>query len=228
MVGFCGRHAPALAPERIARLFSGLAAAGQADPPSVTLPHQRRRGTQAKLDPGSLTPSYGPVSSCPTHQASRTSSLTRPSPTRQARTLPRPWGRPTPDPDRNCVATLIFMARLRIPWRLLPAKELDCGSATACWRRLDEWAKAGAFDRTDIADRMIASGDARLPRLRDSAACSACCLRPGPRRAKPRRQTFTPGRPPAAAPDGQTPPGAAPPTPQSSHPRARPTRPRCR
>ena len=33
---------------------------------------------------------------------------------------------------------------------------------------------------------------------------------------KPRHQTFTPGGPPVAAPDGQTPPAAAPPTPRSS------------
>jgi hypothetical protein len=31
------------------------------------------------------------------------------------------------------------MARTSTPWALLPAKELGCGSATTCWRRLDEW-----------------------------------------------------------------------------------------
>ena len=30
---------------------------------------------------------------------------------------------------------------------LVPAKELGCGSATTCWRRLDEWAKAGLFEQ---------------------------------------------------------------------------------
>jgi hypothetical protein len=35
------------------------------------------------------------------------------------------------------------MARTSTPWALLPAKELGCGSATTCWRRLDEWARAG-------------------------------------------------------------------------------------
>lgn len=35
------------------------------------------------------------------------------------------------------------MARTSTPWNLLPAKELGCGSATTCWRRLDEWARAG-------------------------------------------------------------------------------------
>jgi transposase len=50
-------------------------------------------------------------------------------------------------PDRNCVAALVFMARTSTPWSLLPAKELGCGSATTCWRRLDEWARAGVFEQ---------------------------------------------------------------------------------
>jgi transposase len=55
---------------------------------------------------------------------------------------PRPRGGvPRRVPDRNCVAALVFMARTSTPWALLPAKELGCGSATTCWRRLDEWAR---------------------------------------------------------------------------------------
>ena len=30
-------------------------------------------------------------------------------------------------------------------WRLLPARELGCGSATTCWRRLTEWVEAGVW-----------------------------------------------------------------------------------
>jgi transposase len=41
----------------------------------------------------------------------------------------------------------VFMARTSTPWVLLPAKELGCGSATTCWRRFDEWAKAGVFEQ---------------------------------------------------------------------------------
>jgi transposase len=55
-------------------------------------------------------------------------------------------GVPRRVPDRNGVAALIFMARTSTPWGLLPAKELGCGSATTCWRRLDEWARAGVFE----------------------------------------------------------------------------------
>jgi transposase len=50
-------------------------------------------------------------------------------------------------PDRNRVAALIFMARTSTPWSLLPVKELGCGSATTCWRRLDQWAHAGVFEQ---------------------------------------------------------------------------------
>jgi hypothetical protein len=39
-----------------------------------------------------------------------------------------------------------FMARTSTPWSLLPAKDLGCGSATTCWRRLDELGEAGRID----------------------------------------------------------------------------------
>jgi transposase len=59
----------------------------------------------------------------------------------------RRGGVPRRIPDRNCVAALIFMTRTSTPWSLLPAKELGCGSATTCWRRFNEWAKAGVFEQ---------------------------------------------------------------------------------
>ena len=36
------------------------------------------------------------------------------------------------------------------PWRLLPARELGCGSPATCWRRLTEWANAGVFDQLHL------------------------------------------------------------------------------
>jgi transposase len=52
------------------------------------------------------------------------------------------------------------MARTSTSWRLLPAKELGCGSPATAWRRLAEWAKAGAFERLhlDILDRLGEQG----------------------------------------------------------------------
>ena len=58
---------------------------------------------------------------------------------------PRPpyGGRHRTISDRNCFAAIVFMARTSTPWRLLPARELGCGSPATCWRRLTEWAQAG-------------------------------------------------------------------------------------
>jgi transposase len=32
-----------------------------------------------------------------------------------------------------------------VPWRLLPARELGCGSGVTCWRRLRDWQAAGVW-----------------------------------------------------------------------------------
>jgi transposase len=48
------------------------------------------------------------------------------------------------------------MARTSTPWRLLPARELGCGSPATCWRRLTEWANAGVLDQLhlQVLDRL--------------------------------------------------------------------------
>ena len=33
-----------------------------------------------------------------------------------------------------------------MPWRLLPARELGCGSGTTCWRRLRDWQADGVWE----------------------------------------------------------------------------------
>jgi transposase len=52
------------------------------------------------------------------------------------------------------------LARTSTPWRLLPARELGCGSPATCWRRLTEWAKAGVFDalHLEVLDRLGEQG----------------------------------------------------------------------
>jgi transposase len=82
----------------------------------------------------------------------------------------RPCCRPHPRPpyggrhrttsDRACLAAIAYMAWTSTPWRLLPARELGCGSSATCWRRLTEWADAGVFDRLHLAvlDRLGAQG----------------------------------------------------------------------
>jgi transposase len=75
---------------------------------------------------------------------------------------PRPpyGGRQRAIPDRNCLAAIVFMARTSTPWRLLPARELGCDSSATCWRRLNEWAKAGVFDalHLKVLDQLGAAG----------------------------------------------------------------------
>jgi transposase len=75
---------------------------------------------------------------------------------------PRPpyGGRHRTISDRACLAAIVYMARTLTPWRLLPARELGCGSPATCWRRLDEWANAGVFDRLHLVvlDRLGEQG----------------------------------------------------------------------
>jgi transposase len=69
-------------------------------------------------------------------------------------------GRHRAIPDRNCFAAIVYMARTSTPWRLLPARELGCGSPATCWRRLSEWAEAGVFDalHLEVLDRLGEQG----------------------------------------------------------------------
>jgi transposase len=63
---------------------------------------------------------------------------------------------PTPPPrygglprinDRACLAGIIYQLRTGVPWRLLPVRELGCGSPVTCWRRLRDWQRAGVWQR---------------------------------------------------------------------------------
>src|SRR5215213_5306819 len=76
---------------------------------------------------------------------------------------PRPpyGGRHRTIPDRACLAAIVFMTRTSTPWRLLPARELGCGSPATCWRRLTEWVNAGVFDQLhlQVLDRLGEQGE---------------------------------------------------------------------
>jgi transposase len=69
-------------------------------------------------------------------------------------------GRHRTPPERKRFAAVVFMARTSTPWRLLPARELGCGSPATCWRRLTEWANAGVFDQLhlEVLDRLGEQG----------------------------------------------------------------------
>jgi transposase len=42
---------------------------------------------------------------------------------------------------------IIDVLRAGVPWRLLPARELGCGSGVTCWRRLGDWQQAGVWEQ---------------------------------------------------------------------------------
>jgi transposase len=62
-----------------------------------------------------------------------------------------PYGWPVPHHLRpGLFAAIVYVAHTSTPWRLLPARELGCGSPVTCWHRLTEWATAGVFDQLHL------------------------------------------------------------------------------
>ena len=59
---------------------------------------------------------------------------------------PRHGGRPRVD-DRACLTGIVYQLRTGVPWRLLPVRELGCGSPVTCWRRLRDRQRAGVWQR---------------------------------------------------------------------------------
>ncbi len=58
-----------------------------------------------------------------------------------------PLRRPPARRRPRCLAGIIFQLRIGIPWRLLPTRQLGCGSPVTCWRRLGEWQRAGGWQQ---------------------------------------------------------------------------------
>jgi transposase len=55
-------------------------------------------------------------------------------------------GRPRVD-DRACLAGIVYQLHTGVPWRLLPVRELGCGSPVTCWRRLRDWQRESVWQR---------------------------------------------------------------------------------
>jgi transposase len=62
-------------------------------------------------------------------------------------TPPRRYGGRARIDDRACLAGIVDQLRTGVPWRLLPARELGCGSPVTCWRRLRDWQRAGVWQQ---------------------------------------------------------------------------------
>jgi transposase len=62
-------------------------------------------------------------------------------------------------PDREALQGILFVLHTGIAWQHLPT-ELGFGSGVTCWRRLDEWQRAGVWERLHalLLSRLRAAG----------------------------------------------------------------------
>ena len=63
-------------------------------------------------------------------------------------------------PDREALQRILFVLHTGISWTHLPA-ELGFGSGVTCWRRMDEWQRAGVWERLHelLLARLRAAGE---------------------------------------------------------------------
>jgi transposase len=62
--------------------------------------------------------------------------------------------------DRQALQGILFVLHTGIAWTHLP-RELGFGSGVTCWRRLDEWQRAGVWERlhAELLGRLRAAGE---------------------------------------------------------------------
>ena len=65
-------------------------------------------------------------------------------------------------PDREALQGILFVLHTGISWPHLPA-ELGFGSGITCWRRMDEWQKAGVWSGCTRCCSLVCA-----PRVRSS------------------------------------------------------------
>ena len=89
-------------------------------------------------------------------------------------------------PDRQALQGILFVLHTGIAWRHLPL-ELGFGSGSTCYRRLDEWQRAGVWERLHalLLARLRAAGELEWSRaVADSSHVQA--KKGAPRRARAR------------------------------------------
>ena len=89
-------------------------------------------------------------------------------------------------PDREALQGVLFVLHTGVAWRHLP-RELGFGSGITCWRRLDEWQRAGVWEELHalLLARLRAAGEIDFSRaVADSSQVQA--KKGAPRRARAR------------------------------------------
>jgi transposase len=89
-------------------------------------------------------------------------------------------------PDRQALQGILFVLHTGMAWRHLPL-ELGFGSGATCYRRLDEWQRAGVWERLHalLLSRLRAAGEIEWSRaVVDSSQVQA--KKGAPRRARAR------------------------------------------
>jgi len=97
-------------------------------------------------------------------------------------------------PDRQALQGILFVLQTGISWPHLPL-ELGFGSGVTCWRRMDEWQRAGVWERLHelLLARLRAAGEIEWSRaVADSSHVQA--KKGAARRARARLIEPDPGR----------------------------------
>lgn len=94
--------------------------------------------------------------------------------------------------DRLALQGILFVLHTGIAWQHLPP-ELGFGSGVTCWRRLDEWQRAGVWDQLHalLLERLRAAGEIEWSRaVVDSTQVQA--KKGAPKRARARSTEAVP------------------------------------
>lgn len=79
---------------------------------------------------------------------------------------PSPKGGRPPVDNRKALQGIVFVNRTGIPWQALPTEVFGV-SGSSCWRRFDEWTKAGVWPELHerLLDRLGKAGGVDLDRV---------------------------------------------------------------
>jgi transposase len=92
--------------------------------------------------------------------------LARIEPLLPPRPPPSPKGRRPRVDDRDALRGILFVLKTGIPWQALPAEAFGV-SGSSCWRRFDEWTRAGVWPELHrrLLNRLGKAGGVDLGRV---------------------------------------------------------------